>query len=107
MCIWILNTIGNPWDYLNGTEYGFGIDAGNANQVIVAVYNLFYAGTGTLAIVLIMSALVAMLFASSPQERAQGKDSLIKRFMILFILGCAAGFLTFLMMILNKIFGIA
>lgn len=103
----ILLSIGNPWDYLNGTSYAFGIDAGGANKAVGGVYNLFYVGVAGLTIVLIAAAIVGMIAASSPQAFSQGKETLKKRFLILLILGCASGFLTFVMTIFNNIFGIS
>lgn len=105
--MYTLLTIGNPWDYLNGTKYAFGIDAGNANKTIGGIYNFIYATVCTLTVVLIVAAIVSMIFSTSPKGFSEGKEALKKRFIVLIILGCASGFLTLLMTCLNIIFGIS
>lgn len=99
-------SFGNPWDYLNGKSYAFEINAGNANKVIGGIYNFAHTVIATMAIVMILTALVGMIVASSPKERTQGKEAMMNRFVVLFLLGCVPGFLTLIMTIFNIIFGI-
>lgn len=106
MGILLSTAFGNPWDYLNGKSYEFGINAGNANKVIGGIYNFAYTVVATMTIVMILSALVGMIIASSPRGRTQGKETMMNRFVVLFLLGCVPGFLTLIMTILNIIFGI-
>ncbi len=103
----ILCDIGNPWDYLNGTSHAFGISAGGADKVIVGMYNYFYAVVASLSVILILASVVEMILALSSQKRAQAKEKMFNRFLVLFLLGFASGFLTFLMKMCDLLFGIS
>lgn len=98
--------LGNPWDYLNGTSYKFGIDAGNANTVITAIYLIIRDGALAIATILILASFVSMIWAPNSQERAAAKKGMEHRFVVLFILGASSALLSLLMTLCNKFFGI-
>lgn len=103
-----LAAIGDPWDYLNGTSYSFGLDAGDANTVLTAIFLFVQNAALAVAVILIFTSIFGMIWSSNnTQERAQGKKCVQERLFALFIIGSASGILTLLMTVCNLLFGIA
>lgn len=103
----ILTSIGNPWDYLNGTNYAFGIDAGEGNSLLTAGYLLVRNVVLVIACLLVLSSIAGMIWAKNSQDRAQGKSGLMQRLGVVLIVGASAGVMTFLMTLCNLFFGVA
>lgn len=102
----LTSSFGNPWDYLNGTSHDFGLDAGNANNVMTAAYLYLRNAALVIAIILILASLVSMIWSKSAQDRAQSKNGLVQRLGVVVVIGASSALLTFLMTILNVLFGI-
>lgn len=98
---------GNPWDYLNGNVSGleFGINAGQADSVFVAIFHLIQTGAISICVIALLFALIGVM-KGNPQEMAESKRSFTDRVMLLFIISAAAGILSFFMAICNYVFGI-
>ena len=100
-------TIGDPWDYLNGTSIDFGINAGNADPVMIAIYNFIQGAAITITAILILAALICILFSGNSQERATAKHTLQTRVVVLIALASATGILSLVMGLCNEFFGIS
>lgn len=98
----------SPWDYLNGTSNltDFGIGAGNADSLLIAVFNIGQRGLFFICAGLILASLISMLLGLKPQEMAQAKKGLESRIGIMMLLACVTGVLSLLMNICNYFFGI-
>lgn len=102
----ITNTT-DPWTYLNGTNIAFGIDAGEDNKVLVAIFHLFQNTGLTIGLILILASVVGMIWSGNSQERAQQKNAIKQRFVGFLVLGGAVELLTLLMKICNIVFAIS
>lgn len=100
-------TLGNPWDYLNGTEYKFGLDAGGARNVLTAIYLFMQEAGLVLGLVLIVGSICGMIYTRNAQEKAAMKKSVYQRLMTIMLISAGSGILTFIMAVLNQFFGIS
>lgn len=98
----------SPWDYLNGTSSvtDFGIDAGNADGVLIAVFNLGWRILFFICGILLLASLLSMLTSLNPQDVAQAKKGLKDRTGVLLLLAGITGILSALMGACNYFFGI-
>ena len=100
-------TIGDPWDYLNGTSIDFGINAGNADSVMIAIYNLIQGTAISITAILILCALITLALGKNSQEMSAAKKGLRDRVGALLIIAASTGILSLIMAICNEFFGIA
>ncbi len=106
MGILLDTTLRDPWEYLNGTAIKFGIDARNGNTILVAMYLFLRKGTLLVACVLVLASIIGMIVSGNAQERTANKNAVMQRLLVVFLIGAASGFLSFLMTVLGEIFGV-
>lgn len=101
--------LGNPWDYLNGTSSltDFGISAGNADSLLIAVFNIGHRILFFTCALLLLASLISMLMSLNPQEVAQSKKGLKDRAGVMLLISCITGALSLLMNVCNYFFGIS
>ena len=106
MGILLDTTLKDPWEYLNGSAIKFGIDAGNGNTILVAMYLFLRRGTLLIACILVLSSIIGMIVSGSAQERTANKNAVMQRLLVVFFIGAASGFLSLLMTLLGEIFNV-